>query len=48
MKEISLLIIGMGIGYMYCKARMAAKAAEVVPCTHCKGSGKEPVEPTAK
>lgn len=46
MKEIALLGIGIGIGYLYCKARMEAaankKLQEATTCSHCKGSGKEP------
>lgn len=48
MKEIALLFTGIGIGYLYCKARVAAQAAEVPPCHHCKGTGKEPKEAEAK
>jgi hypothetical protein len=46
MKEIALLGIGIGIGFMYCKARMEAaanrKEQEAALCSRCKGTGKEP------
>lgn len=46
MKEIALLFTGMGIGYLYCKARMEGQAAkkldEAKVCSHCGGNGKEP------
>ena len=46
MKEIALLFTGIGIGYLYCKARSEAAASkklqEAAACKHCGGSGKEP------
>jgi len=46
MKEIALLGIGIGIGYLYCKARMEAmhakKLEEAAKCSRCGGNGKEP------
>jgi hypothetical protein len=45
MKEIALLFTGIGIGYLYCKARSEAATArkleEAKVCSHCGGTGKE-------
>lgn len=46
MKEIALLFTGIGIGYLYCKAKAEAanarKLEEAKVCSHCGGTGKEP------
>jgi hypothetical protein len=46
MKEVTLLFVGIGIGYLYCKARSEAlankKLEAAAVCTRCGGNGKEP------